>query len=392
MLSIILIIIGAVVTILGFLTNGGVAIPLLSSHPLKIGVSFILFGLIILIAGLLVLLSSKNETARLRIKAIVNMKEFTLILVFVFFIYFFWMVNENYLSLVNIRSIFNSAFVMGTLAVGISCLLISGKIDLSAGNTGMMAGIIVALLMKAGMPWVPALIITLAFGAVTGLINSFFINGLGFAPFISTLAVSTIYSGLSLVITNAANVPINNKSFLSLGSTNISIFPLSFLIMIVLVIVYGLILSRTGFGRRIYMTGGNSNAARLAGINPKRITTILFVNGGVIASLAGAILSARMSTGSPSSVTGSDLDAITSIILGGVAFTGGSGNMFGVFIGVILITSFQNGLIVSGLNSYYQVIAKGLLLVAALILDYYRESARIKAIKNAGTEDDKVAA
>lgn len=374
--------------VLGAMTLAGVSLPLLSVYPERLGVSFILFGAILLIAGALMLASKKSETARIRIKAIVNMKEFTLVLVFVFFIYLFWMINPNYLSLVNIRSIFNSAFVMGTLAVGLTCLLISGKIDLSAGNTGMMAGVLIALLMKGGMPWLPALIIVLIFGAVTGLINSFFINGLGFAPFISTLAVSTIYTGLSLVITNAANIPINNKSFLSLGSTNVGIFPLSFLIMIVLVIVYGIILSSTGFGRRIYMTGGNANAARLAGINPKKITTFLFINGGVIASLAGAILASRMSTGSPASVTGSDLDAITAIILGGVAFTGGSGNMLGVFIGVILITSFQNGLIVSGLDSYFQVIAKGLLLVAALILDFYRESARLKAIKNAGNEGD----
>jgi ribose transport system permease protein len=149
--------------------------------------------------------------------------------------------------------------------------------------------------------------------------------------------------------------------------------------MLVLLIVYGVILSATGFGRRIYMTGGNANAARLAGINPKRITTILFINNGVIACLAGTILASRMAMGSPSGVTGSDLDGITAAVLGGIAFTGGAGNMVGVFFGILLITSFQNGLVVANLDSYYQVTAKGVLLIAALILDYYREKARLKS-------------
>jgi ribose/xylose/arabinose/galactoside ABC-type transport system permease subunit len=327
----------------------------------------------------MMLLSIKNEKSRQIIKKLSNVKEFTLIIVLAVFIYLFWAINHNYLSLGNVRAIFNSAFVMGTLAIGLSCLLIGGKIDLSAGNTGMLAGIIIAILLKAEIPWILALLITLVFGAVTGLFNSFLINRMRFAPFISTLAVSTIFAGLSLVITNGANIPVNNKGFLALGSTNLWIFPLPFLIMFVLLIIYGVILSATGFGRRMYMTGGNTNAARLAGIKTKRITTILFINNGVIACLAGSILASRMAMGSPSGVTGSDLDGITAAILGGVAFTGGAGNMFGVFFGILLITSFQNGLVVSNLDSYYQVIAKGILLIAALILDYYREKARTKS-------------
>lgn len=323
---------------------------------------------------------SKNGKLRQIIKKLANIKEFTLIVVLAIFVYVFWAINRNYLSIGNIRAIFNSAFVMGTLAIGLTCILIGGKIDLSAGNTGMMAGIIIAILLKAGVPWVPAFLVTLVFGAVTGLINAFLINRMRFAPFIATLAVSTIYAGLSLVITNGANIPINNKGFLTLGSVNIWIFPLPFIILCVLLIVYEIILSASGFGRRVYMTGGNANAARLAGINPKRIITILFVNNGVIACLAGAILASRMAMGSPSGVTGSDLDGITAAILGGVAFTGGAGNMVGVFFGILLITSFQNGLVVVNLESYYQVVAKGILLLSALILDYYRERARLKSL------------
>ena len=378
-LCIIFIVIGVLALIAGVAALSVQTVPLLGAVSETAGVSFVFFGVILFAAGIMTLLLKKNEKSRQIIKKIANVKEITLVIVLAVFIYLFWAINSNYLSLGNVRAIFNSAFVMGTLAIGLSCLLIGGKIDLSAGNTGMMAGIIIAILLKAGVPWVPALLITLVFGAATGVINSFFINRMRFAPFIATLAISTIYAGLSLVITNGANIPINNKGFLMLGSINLWIFPLPFLILFVLLIIYGFILSATGFGRRIYMTGGNANATRLAGINPKRIISILFINNGVIACLAGSILASRMAMGSPSGVTGSDLDGITAAILGGVAFTGGAGNMVGVFFGILLITSFQNGLVVVNLESYYQVVAKGILLIAALILDYYREKARLKS-------------
>ena len=326
------------------------------------------------------------------VKRVVNKKEFTLVIVLAVTVCVFWIINKNYLSLGNIRNIFNSAFVTGILAVGIACLLIGGKIDLSAGNTGMMAGVIISLLLKAEYPWVPALIIVLVFGAATGFINAFFVNVMKFVPFISTLAVSTAYAGAALLLTNAQNVPIgkqNYAAFLSLGSTNLWIFPLPFFIAVILLLVYGIILNATGFGRRVYMTGGNANAARLAGINPNKITTILFVNNSVIACIAGVLFASRMQMGSATAVSGSDLDAITAVILGGVAFTGGTGNMLGVFIGIILLTSFQNGLVVAGFNPYLQIVAKGLLLIAALILDYFRENARAKALK-ASAEADRV--
>jgi ribose transport system permease protein len=316
------------------------------------------------------------------VKRLVAGKEFTLFAVMAVVWIVFSLLNRNFVSLDNVRTIFNSAFIVGTVAVGMSCLLISGQLDLSSGNTGMMAGVLIAMMLRAETPWVPALIVTLAFGAVTGLINAFFVNVLNFTSFISTLGVSTVYGGLALVFTNAQNVTFGNEAFQSLGSTNVfGLFPLPFFIMVLLLAVYGVMLSGTRFGRRIYMVGGNASAARLAGINPKRVTTVLFVNNSVISSLVGVFVTARMHMGSPLALAGSDLDAITAAVLGGVSFIGGSGNMLGVFFGIMLLTSFQYGLVVVGLDSYYRIVAKGVLLVAALALDYYREKARQNAVE-----------
>jgi len=320
-------------------------------------------------------------TFRNTTKKLLAINELTLLVIWIAFILVFWSINPNYLSKMNITTMFYSVSVMGTLAVGLTCLMISGKIDLSTGSTGMMAGIFIAMLLRADVHWVPAFFLVLFFGAATGIVNAFFVNGLKIAPFISTLAVSTIYGGVALLITNGANIPIRNSSFIALEATNVWIFPLSFVIMIILMIVYGVILSYTGFGRRIYITGGNAYAGRLAGIKPERITSILFINNGVLASLVGVLFASRMHMSSYTSVVGSDLDAITAIVLGGVSFTGGSGKMTGVFLGVMLITSFNNGMIQSGLNSYFQVVAKGLLLVFALMLNYYRVRAGIRSLK-----------
>lgn len=316
------------------------------------------------------------------IKKIVGSKNFTLVIVWFAVMVLFQLLNKNFVSVHNIQNIFNQTFVMGTIAVGMSCLLISGQIDLSAGAIGMFAGVIVANLLQLNVPWVLAILLTLAFGALIGLINAFFTNTLNFVAFISTLGMSSVLIGLALVWTDAQNVAIVNASFNKLGSVNLfGIIPMPYFITVLLLAVYGFILSSTRFGRRVYMSGGNAQAARLAGINPKRITTVLFVNNGVLSSLSGILLASKMQTASSSGVLGTDLEAITAAVLGGISFVGGSGGMVGVFIGLMLLNSFKNGLVVVGLNPYYQLVASGLLLIAALTLDFFREKARLRALK-----------
>ena len=325
----------------------------------------------------------KNKT----IGKIVGNKNFVMVAVWVFVLIVFTVISRNYLTPGNIKNMFNTAFNTGMLAVGLSCLLISGMIDLSTGYMAMLGGIIVALLLQERIPWVPALLITLAVGAVVGLINAFFVNVLNFPSFISTLAVGTALYGVALVITKSQIIPINDEFFWGLGSNTIfKVIPVPFLITAVLMLIYGYILQRTRFGRRMYIVGGNQQAARLAGINPKKITTVLFVNNSCIACLVGALVAARMRMGSPSSNIGSDLDAITAAVLGGVSFMGGTGGMSSAFIGVMLLTCFKNGLIIIGLGTYYQTVATGALLIAALTIDYFRERSRLRSLKSGAIE------
>lgn len=281
-------------------------------------------------------------------------------------------------------SIMISMSLTGTLCVGMTLLLISGEVDLATGGEAAIGGIVVAMLLRSGtMPWVVALIIAILVGAVMGLINAFFVNSVKLMAFIVTIAMSSVYQGIARILTNSQNIAIDQQyaSFYTLGSGTIGIFPIPFIVMVVMMVIYGYILTRTDFGRSVYMTGGNRAAARLCGINRSRITTILFVNNSALAAFAGAVLAARMHNASPIAAQSGATDAITAAVLGGVSFVGGVGTMGGCFVGLALMTVFNSGLTASGLYSYWQIVVQGLLLIAALTIDYFNEASRRKALE-----------
>lgn len=315
------------------------------------------------------------------VRKIFGSKSVILLIVTVCIVLFFYILNPNYLGPDNIKGFFTSISLPGTLAVGLACLMISGNMDLSAAAVSTVSGIIAAMILRAGAPWYVGLLGAIAFGALTGAFVSFLVNVIGLMSFIATIGMSSVYNGLSLILSKGENIAIGDKTFIKLGNAIVAGVPLPFIILVVLFVVYGIILSNTRFGRMVYMCGGNRGALRLAGVNPKRIVTALFINSGAIAGLAGAIVAARLNTGSPRAATGVDMSAISAIILGGVSFMGGTGTMSGAFIGLLLINSFNNGLQAVGLQAYWHSVAKGLLLIVALLFDYFSTVSTEKSMK-----------
>ena len=316
------------------------------------------------------------------IKRVVRNKNSILIVVTVVIMLFFGFLNRNYIRFENIKNIMTSVSTVGTVCVGMALLMIGGQVDLAAGAEACFGGVITAMLISAGVPWLFAVVAAVVFGAVAGCINAFFVNKLNFLGFIATIGMMNIYAGLVRVVTRSQNIPISNQSFYLLGSYAVfNSFPVPFLIMLALMIIYGCILAYTTFGRNVYLVGGNKRAARLSGIDCKRITAILYINNGALAGLAGAVLAARMRSASPLSGDTAALDAITAIVLGGVSFVGGVGNMAGCFIGIWLLTAFNAGLTATGFQSYWQIIAQGALLVVALSVDFFSENARRRALE-----------
>lgn len=284
----------------------------------------------------------------------------------------FTILNKNYFSYQNLINILYSASTIGLLAIGQTYLIISGNIDLSCGNVACLFGVVASLLLQRLVPWPVAILMSVSMGVAMGWINAKLVNFFGIQPFIATLAVGSVLEGVTYIICGGRSVPVSDRSFISLGTARFFGIPVPVIIMLILFIVFGFILARTVFGRSVYMIGGNVEASRLAGIEPKKLTTKLYMLNSGIAALAGIIVAARMHSGQPGAVSGNEFDAITAAVLGGVAFTGGKGNLLGCLAGLMTIQCFNTGLTVVGLSSFWQVSAKGILLLAALILDFFR--------------------
>ena len=288
----------------------------------------------------------------------------------------FSLLNRNFLTTVNMVNILIAASLVGLVAIGHTYLIIEGQNDLSPGSLVAFLGVLSALLVSKGISFGVTLLITMCAGVIVGLCNAFMVNKLKLEAFIATLVTQSVMRGFAYIICDGKSVGITNQTFIWVGKARLLGLPFSVWLMIIAFIIGGVILAKTRFGRSVYAIGGNSQAARLAGMNPQRIVTISFVVMGFLCSLGGIVYVARLQSGQPSANVNLEFDAITAVILGGVSFTGGVGNMLGTVIGVLLIQSFNTGLNMVGIPNanFWQYVGKGALLLIALTADYIRKT------------------
>lgn len=282
------------------------------------------------------------------------------------------MTDGNYVQRVNIINILVASAIVGLVTIGESFLLICAQVDLSPGAVAAFSGVLVSILLRSGINMWIAIVIVVVAGAFIGFCNACLVNYLKLEPFIATLATMSIFRGLAFIICEGKAVFITDQSFLKLGVGRLFGIPYPVLIFIIFFIVFIIILSKTRFGRSIYMVGGNANASRLAGINSKKVKTQLFMLTSALSALGGIILASRMSSGQPSASDGLEFDAVTAAVLGGIAMMGGKGSLSGALIGLMILQGFNNGLLMLNVQSFWQTVARGLLLVAALTFDYIR--------------------
>ena len=292
---------------------------------------------------------------------------------------------EGFLVPGNLINIFFGLVIRCVLMCGISLILIGGNIDLSVSGQAALGAMIFALVCRdvPGLPWGFALAVALLLGVVFGLINNFLVGKLNFPPFIATIGMASVYRGLCNVITQGNNIQISRASLIEPVQIKVfDRFPVTFLLALVLVIVYSFILSKTTFGRSIFMVGGNRQAARLSGLNTARIRMFLFINNGVLAVLGGFLWSAQVRLASPTAIIANEpgISVISASVLGGVSFMGGAGTLGGPLVALMLLSVFDNMLMVLGFQPYWNVFARGALLVVALIIDYISEERRRRAL------------
>ncbi len=287
-------------------------------------------------------------------------------------------INSNYLSTANIINILVAGSLMGLVAIGESSLLIAGHVDLSPGSISGFSGVLVGVLLASNFPIWGAILIVLICGVIIGFINSQLILRIKLEPFIATLATMSIVRGFAYIINDGKAAPIFSEAFIAIGSSRIFGLPIPVWILFIVVIIFYVLLKYTCFGRNIYYIGGNKEAARFAGINYDKIIIKLYMINAGLASLAGMLLASRMNTGHPSASVGLEFDAVTAAILGGIAFKGGVGTIVGTVLGIFVLQGFNNGLQVLNVQSFWQNVAKGSLLIIALSFDYLRNKNKSK--------------
>lgn len=290
----------------------------------------------------------------------------------------FTILNKNYFSTINFINILLATSLTGLVAIGHTYLIIAGLNDLSPGSLAAFAGVFAALLSRLGIPFFIVLIITMFVCGCVGIFNAWMVNKIHLEAFIATLVTQSIMRGVAYIISGGIAIAITDVTFIAMGKTRILGVPLPIWILIVAFIIFGYILAKTTFGRSIYAVGGNRDAARLAGLNPNKIVITTYIMMGALCGLGGTVLAARMNSGQPSACVNLEFDAITAVILGGVSFVGGVGDMGGTILGVILIQAFNTGLTMVNVPSFWQYVAKGMLLLIALTIDYVRKVKREK--------------
>lgn len=331
-------------------------------------------------------IASSNEEISLVRKALKSDKLGLMVALFLMIIIFHYLTGGKFFTSKNIINILIASAIVGLVTIGESFLLISGQVDLSPGSVAAFSGVLVALLLSNGINLWIAMILVVAVGMLIGVFNSMLVTKLKFEPFIGTLATMSIFRGFAFILCGGKAIFVTNATFLKIGVGRIFGIPIPVIIFFVMFIIFGLVSAKTRFGRSVYMVGGNANAARLAGINAFWLRTRLYMLTSGFAALGGIILAARMSSGQPSASVGLEFDAVTAAVLGGIAMSGGVGTLTGSLIGLFILQGFNNGLMMLNVQSFWQTVAQGILLIAALSFDFYRNRQREKTEKESAAK------
>lgn len=268
----------------------------------------------------------------------------------------------------NVVNILRQMSIITIIAFGSTIVIVAGMIDLSPGSVAALSGVMgtSAYVATGSIPLgLAAGVLT---GGITGLVNGFLVTGFRLPPFIVTLAMMTGARGLALLYTGGKPI-INIGDFTVLGQGDLLGVPVPILIMVILLALMLLLVKRTRYGRYLYAIGGNESAAIASGVNVKGVKTVTFILAGCLTGLAGVILMSRINSGQPSSGVNFELDAITTVVIGGTSLSGGIGTITGTLIGGMIVGILNNILNLTNVSPYWQQIVKGAVIVLAVIMD-----------------------
>ncbi len=281
------------------------------------------------------------------------------------------MISPTFFTSRNLINVAKQASITSIIGVGMTFVLITGGIDLSVGSVMALSGTLAAsaAVAEKNIPIAIVILIGAGLGTLCGLINGIGVSYVGFPPFIMTLGMMTIARGIPLVYTNGTPVFGLSEAFNTLANSRILGIPTLVYYMVIISVIGYIILSKTVLGRQIYGIGGNEEAARLSGVSVARLKMLVYVFSGFLAGIAGILICSRITSGNGTVAEGYEMNAISAAVIGGVSMTGGSGSVLGMVVGAMILTIIQNSFDIMGVNSFYQDIIKGIIILLAVFLD-----------------------
>mgnify|MGYP000920152229 CR=1 FL=1 len=276
----------------------------------------------------------------------------------------------------NLLSTARNFSAIAVAGIGVSIVILTGNIDISVGSVYGLAGITVGLLMKSGMSIVPAVILGMVVGGVCGLMNGILVVYLRLPSYIATLGMMQIVRGVCYILTKGYPVTGLADSFRWIGQEELLGIPIPIYFMLLFAVIFGVFRNMTKTGRRIFAMGGNEEATRISGVNTRRLKILCFVLAGVCAAFAGIINASKVGVAQPTAGNGFEMDAIASVVIGGSSMAGGVGTVVGTLIGSAIMGVLRNALVLLSVDSYWQTLVMGLVIIFAVTIDQVRKARR----------------
>ncbi len=295
-----------------------------------------------------------------------NAREFSVAIAIIVLFVFFGVMEPIYLSADNLFDILEQATIYGLMGVGITLIIITGGIDLSVGSALALNGALVAQMAVAGVNPYICVVLGLVFGFILGVVNGILVAKLKLQPFIATMGTMSVFRGLAYVVTEGYPVLGVPNEYREIADGEIIPYVrVSVIILIVFTIIMYLLLKKTKLGIHTYAIGGNELAAKLSGVPVDKTKILVYGIAMLGTSLAAIVQIGKLGTGDPTTGSGYELNAIAAAAIGGTSMAGGRGNVFGTLLGAILLSGLKIGLIVLGVDTFYQFIATGVVIIVA---------------------------
>ena len=280
-----------------------------------------------------------------------------------------WAATPYFATVSNLVNVLEQSAITGTVAIGMTFVILTGGIDLSVGSLVALTGIAFGLTFRATTLVLPAVAAALACGAACGAINGALVTAGRLPPFIATLGMMSVARGLALMASDGRPISGFPPAVRALAGSGPIGVPTTVLVMLALYAVAHVTLRRTVLGRYVYAIGGNETAARLSGVRVARYKIVVYVISGVASAVTTLLLVARLNSAQPIAGTSYELDAIAAVVIGGTSLLGGAGSVLGTLVGALIMSVLRNGLNLLGVSAYAQQLAIGAVIVGAVLLD-----------------------